>query len=237
MNPHRVIFHLCLFLIVGFLSAKISFPKQPTGGRLAIVVDERLSALRREPQLSGRLVKRLSRGRKVAIKAARTTPEGVVFFLVNVTTRTRGWIQREAVVSARHSGDDRRLLELINASQGFDRIVRARIFLDHFPRSPLRPQVLLLLGNTAEELAAKLSREAAKRLNGATGDAPEFSYFLNYSGLDRYNRQRIGFVFKPTTRNFHYDGAAWRELISRHPHSPEALEARNRLAQLEELKE
>lgn len=237
MNPHKLIFHLCLCLIVVFLSAKISFAKPPTGGRLAIVVDERLAALRREPQLSGRLIKRLSRGRMVAIRASRTTQDGIVFFLVNVTSRTHGWIQREAVVSARHNGDDRRLLELINASQGFDRIVRARIFLDHFPRSPLRPQVLLLLGNTAEELAAQLSREAAKRLNGATSGAPEFSYFMNYSGLDRYNRQRIGFVFSRATRNFHYDGAAWRELTRRYPNSPEASEARKRLAQLAQLRQ
>ena len=237
MKPHKLVFHLCLFLIVGFLSAKISFPKQTTVGRLAIVVDERLAALRREPQLSGRLIKRLSRGRMVAIRGSRTTPEGIVYFLVNVTTRTHGWIQRDAVVSAKHSGDDRRLLELINASQGFDRIVRARIFLDHFPRSPLRPQVLLLFGNTAEELAAKLSREAAKRLNGATGDAPEFSYFMNYSALDRYNRQRVTFVFSRATRNFHYDGAAWRELIRRYPNSPEATEARQRLERLAELKQ
>ena len=242
MNPHKLTTQLVLCLIVVFLSAKISFPKQPTGGRLAIVVDERLSALRREPQLSGRLVKRLSRGRMVAIRAARTTPDGVVFFLVNVTIRTRGWIQREAVVSAKHNGDDRRLLELINASQGFDKIVRARLFLDHFPRSPFRPRVLLVLGNTAEDLAATLSREAAKRLNGTLGhgtigDAPEFSYFMNYSGLDRYNRQRITFLFNRSTRTFHYDGAAWRELIRRYPNSPEALAARKCLAKLKELKE
>jgi hypothetical protein len=160
----------------------------------------------------------------------------VIFYLVNVTNRTHGWIQREAVVSAKHRGDDRRLVELINLSHGFDRIIRARLFLDHFPRSPLRPQVLLLLGSTAEEQAAKLSRDAAKRLNGTTGDAPEFTFFLNYSGLDRYNRQRVGFIFNQSTKRFHYDGAAWRELARRHPNSPDAVEARKRLAQLTELK-
>jgi hypothetical protein len=206
------------------------------GGRLAIVVDERLSVLRAEPQLTGRIVKRLSRGRLVAIRGSRTTSDGVIFYLVNVTNRTHGWIQREAVVSAKHRGDDRRLVELINLSHGFDRIIRARLFLDHFPRSPLRPHVLLLLGSTAEEQAAKLSRDAAKRLNGTTGDAPEFTFFLNYSGLDRYNRQRVGFIFNQSTKRFHYDGAAWRELARRHPNSPDAVEARKRLAQLTELK-
>ena len=237
MNPHKLTLCLLICLIVFLLSAKMSFPKQPTGGRLAIVVDERLAALRRTPNLNSQLLKRLSRGRLVAITASRTTRDGVIFYLVNVTTRTRGWIQREAVVSARHRGDDRRLLELINRSHGFDKIVRARIFLDHFPRSPLRPQVLLLLGNTAEDLAAKLSRDAAKRLNGTMAGAPEFTYFLNYSGLDRYNRQRVTFIFHQPTKRFHYDGASWRELLRLHPHSPEAPAARQRLAQLAELKQ
>jgi hypothetical protein len=236
MNPHKLTLHLFFCLIVVCLSAKISFPKQPTGGRLAIVVDERLAALRRAPNLHSQLVRRLSRGRMVAIRASRTTPDGVVFYLVNVTSRTHGWIQREAVVSARHRGDDHRLLELLKLSQSFDRISRARIFLDHFPHSPLRPQVLLLLGNTAEDLSAKLSRDAAKRLNGTMPYAPEFTYFLNYSGLDRYNRQRVNFIFHPPTKRFHYDGAAWRELLRRDPNSPEALEARKRLAQLAQLK-
>ena len=236
MHPHKLTLYLLICLIVVFLSAKMSFPKQPTGGRLAIVVDERLAALRRAPYLNSQLVRRLSRGRMVAIRASRTTPDGVVFYLVNVTSRTQGWIQREAVVSARHLGDDRRLLELINLSQGFDRIVRTRIFLDHFPRSPLRPQVLLKFGDTAEDLSAKLSSEAAKRLNGTMANAPEFTYFLNYSGLDRYNRQRVNFIFHAPTKRLHYDGAAWGELVRRHPNSPEAPEARKRLAQLAQLK-
>jgi hypothetical protein len=236
MNPHKLTLKLFFCLIVFLLSAKMSFPKQPSGGRLAIVVDERLAALRREPRLNGRLVKRLSRGRLVAIRASRKTADGVVFLLVNVTSRTHGWIQREAVVSTGRIGDDRFLLDLIKASHGFDRIARARIFLDHFPRSPLRPQVLLNLGNIAEELAAKLSHDAARRFN-TTVAAPEFTYFLNYSGLDRYNRQRVLFIFNPTTKRFHYDGAAWRELIRRYPKTPEATEARERLAQLAELEQ
>jgi len=161
-----------------------------------------------------------------------------VFFFVTVTTRTRGWIQREAVVSARRPGDDQRLLDLIKASQGFDQIARSRIFLDYFRHSPLRPQVLLLLANAAEAEAAKLSREAARRLesvrrvepagrlNLTPTAAPEFTYFMNYTGLDRYNRQRVYFTFDPLTKRFHYDGAAYRELLLRYPNTPEAAEAR-----------
>ena len=165
----------------------------------------------------------------VAVRSMRTSPEGITFFLVNVTSRTHGWIQREAIVSPSRAGDDRRLLDLIQRSQSFDRISRARIFLDYFPRSPLRPEVLLLLGDSAEDAALKLSEAAARRMNEGLGDAPEFSYYLNYTALDRFNRLRITFVFDQSTRRFHYDGAAWRELIRRYPKAPEAAEARMRL--------
>ena len=137
MLPHKLA--LCLLFFFSFPSQHLRRRKPPTGGRLAIVVDERLAALRATPQLTGKLVRRLGRGRMVAIRSTKTGPDGITFFLVNVTRRTHGWIQREAVVSPSRAGDDRRLLDLINSSQGFDRISRARIFLDHFPRSPLRP--------------------------------------------------------------------------------------------------
>jgi hypothetical protein len=239
MNPHRLTLPVFL-LIVCSLSVKICVGKTPSGGRLAVVVDERLAALRSTPDLRGRLVRRLGRGRLVAIRSSRTNSEGVVFLLVNVTSRTHGWIQREAIVSASRAGDDQRLLDLIKASDGFDRIARLRIFLDTFTRSPQRPVVLLLLSEAAEEQAAKLSRDASQRLKELSHDsntsnrarAPEFTYFLNYSGLDRYNRQRIFFTFDRNTKRFHYDGAALRELVRRYPNSPEAVSAQKRLAQL-----
>jgi hypothetical protein len=199
------------------------------GGRVAIVVDERLAALRATPQLNGRLLRRLGRGRMVAVKSMKMSADGITFFLVNVSSRTQGWIQREAVVSPSRARDDERLLSLIERFQGFDRIARARIFLDHFPRSRFRPAVLLLIGDTAEDVAVKLSADAARRVNDARGEAPEFSYFLNYTGLDRYNRQGVAFVFNQSTKRFHYDGAAWRELIRRYRDSLEAAEARKRI--------
>ncbi len=229
MIPHK----LTLCLLIFFLQLTcFAQKKPPAGGRLAVVVDERLAALRATPQLSGKLVRRLSRGRLVAVRTMKTSADGVVFLLVNVSSRTHGWIQRDAVVSPTRFGDDRRLLTLIQRSGGFDRLARARIFLDHFSRSPLRPEVLLLFGDTAESLAAKLSQDAARRLNDDLGDAPEFSYYLNYTGLDRYNRQRVGFVFDKTAKRFHYDGASWRELIRRYPKASDAAEARKRLDML-----
>lgn len=234
MIPHKLALCLLFVFLFNVDAAFAQKRKPPTGGRLAVVVDERLAALRATPQLTGRLLHRLGRGRMVAMRSAKTTPDGITFFLVNVTRRTHGWIQREAVVSRSLKGDDRKLLDLIQRSHGVDRISRARICLDHFPRSPLRPEVLLLLGDSAEEAALRLSKTAARRIS--PGDAPEFSYYLNYTGLDRYNRLGVTFVFDQSTRRFHYDGAAWRELIRRYPKTPEAVEARKRLKQAEEAR-
>ena len=207
----------------------------PEGGQRAVVVDERLAALRDAPNLSANLLQRMSRGRVVVIRGAKRSPEGVTFYRVGVTRRTGGWIQSEAVVSAAHRGDDERLLRLIQSSEDFDRIVRARIFLDVFPRSPLRPSVLMLYGEEAEKVAGKLSRDAARRLDEkemAAGGAPVFSYFLNFNGLDRYRRQGITFTFDRTNKKFHYDGASWREILRRYPRSPEAETARQHLEAL-----
>jgi hypothetical protein len=217
MRPHKltVILSLCLILLFTFVDNALGQRKPPAGGRLAIVVDERLAALRSSPDLIGKLVRRLSRGRLVAVTGMKTSADGIIFYRVNVTSRTRGWIQRESVVSASRPGDDERLLKLIQTSNGFDRMARCRIFLDHFRHSRLRPTVLLLLGDTAEDLANKLSAQAQRKLNNDLTAAPEFSYFLNYSGLDRYNRLGIHFTFNPTTRRFQR-----RRLPSPRPPSP-----------------
>ncbi len=205
--------------------------RPPAGGRVAIVVDERLAALRDSPSLSAKLMRRLGRGRLVAITGAVIGKEGIAFYRVNVTRRTRGWLQREAVATRSRLGDEKRFYQLIAASQDFDRIARARIFLDFFPRSSLRPAVLLLYASAADSLAEKLTREATRRLDlkeMKAGGAPESSYFLNYTGLDRYNRQGLRFLFDQQTKSIRYDGAAWREIVRRYPHSTEAEEARQR---------
>lgn len=206
--------------------------RPPPGGRVAIVVDERLSALRVTPELSGPLMKRLGRGALVAVKGEKRSRDGVLFYRVTVTSRTSGWVQREALVSPSRAGDDARLLRLIKSSEDFDRIARAKSFLDSFTGSPLRPEVLLIYSQTAEDIAGRLSREAMRRLNEkemAAGGAPLHSYFLNYSGLDRYNRQGITFVFDGREKTLRYDGEGWQELVHRYPRSPQAAEARKHL--------
>jgi hypothetical protein len=227
MHPHNLIRTLlfCLIFTTPIVGQK---QKAPTGGRVAIVVDERLAALRATPQLNGKLIRRIGLGRLVAIRSAKRDQDGIVFYLVNLTTRTHGWIQREAVVSPLHEDDAHRLLDLIKNSADFDRISRARIFLDHFPRSPYRPEVLLILADAAEEASVKLSRDASRRVVRPTV-APEFSYFLNYTGLDRYNRLGVRFVFDSKSKRFHYDGTAWREIVRHYPRAREVVQARERL--------
>jgi hypothetical protein len=227
---------LCACLLVLQADAHAQRKRRPpaalVGGQHAVVIDERLAALRDAPRPTANLLQRLGRGRAVAVTGARRGADGLNFYRVAVTRRTHGWLQAEAVASPARAGDDEKLLRLIHGSEDFDRIARARIFLDHFPRSPLRPAVLLLFGDEAEQAAAKLSRDAVRRLDEremAAGGAPLESYFLNFNELDRYNKQGITYVFERAAKRFRYDGTAWREIVRRHPRSPEAVEARRRL--------
>lgn len=223
-------FTVCILLSLSSTAAQKRHP--PEGGQRAVVVDERLAVLRDAPDFSANLLQRMSRGRMVAIHGAKRTGDGVTFYRVAVTKRTGGWIQSEAVVSTVRKDDDERLLRLIQNSEDFDRLIRARIFLDVFQKSPLRPTVLLLFGEAAEKAAARLSHDASRRLDEKemlAGGAPLFSYFLNYNGLDRYRRQGIVYVYDRATKQYHYDGASWREVVRRYPRSAEAEEARKRL--------
>ena len=221
----------CLLLILSQTSASAR-KRTPAGGRVAIVVDERLSALRTTPDFYGKLLRRVGRGGLVAIRGERRNRDGVVFYRVNVTSRTSGWIQRDAVVSPSRPGDDARLLRLIKGSEAFDRIVRARIFLDNFRLSEFRPEVLMIYAQAAEDASSHLSRDASARLDEKemnAGGAPLFSYFLNFNELDRYNRQGVTFVFNAREKRFHYDGEGWQEIVHRYPRSSAAVEARKRL--------
>ena len=232
MIPHKLTLHFSIIFLVLF-STNLTAQKQktPPGGRIAVVVDERLAAVRVTPELTGKLVRRLGRGRLVAIRQARTSRDGIVFYFVNLSSRTRGWIQREAVVSPSIVEDDRRLLALIREATDFNRIVRARIFLENFHRSLLQAEALLLLGEAAEQSSNKLTQEAIKRIS-SNHEAPDVSYVLNYSGLDRYNRLGVLFVFDAKSGRLHYNGAAWREILRRFPRSPQANEAKRRLEEL-----
>jgi len=219
-----------LFLITSSVEAQRR-RRPPAGGGAAVVVDERLAALRDAPRPTADLIRRLGRGRFVAVTGERASG-GVTYLRVLLTSRTGGWLQAEAVVRPSRAGDDARLLRLARGSGEFDRLARARILLEAFPRSTLRPEALLLFGDAAAAAAERLTREAGRRLDPAemsAGGAPVASYFLNYNGLDRYRRLGVVFDFDPASKSYRYDGAAFRELLRRHPRSPQAAEARKRL--------
>ena len=237
MNPSRSSYQsLFQFLLVTIFFISLGGESgwaqtRHLSSRSAVVADERLAVLRAAPQFYAPFLRRIGRGRIVTLLEAQRSSDGAVFYRVAVTRRTRGWLQREAVVVPSRAGDDARLLALIKASRDFDRLARARIFLDVFPRSSLRAAVLLLFGDEAEKTAAKLSREALRRLDPIEMSATEASlasYFLNYSGLDRYRKQGIIFTFDDTTHQFQYDGTVWRELLRKHVQSPEAAIVRAR---------
>src|SRR5256714_306304 len=229
----RCLASFLLLIWLGFpLDAFARKPRVPPGGHLAVVVDERLAALRGSPDPSARLIRRLSRGGLVSIRGSSRTRDGLTYYHVAINRRTSGWLQSEAVIASWHAGDDDRLSKLLDGADEFDRVARAKILLDSFPRSPLRAKALLVYGDAAEEAAARLSREAQRRFERRelpTEGAPEFSYYLNYSGLDRYNRQGIAFTFDRTAKQFHYEGWAWREIVRRYPDSAQSNEAQKRL--------
>lgn len=205
----------------------------------AVVIDERLSVLRDAPSLFAKVVQRMRRGRNVNIIGSKEN-DGVTFYRINAPPNNSGWVQAEAVAGKSHKGDDARLAKLVQSSEGFEQIDRAQIFLDTFSDSSLRPAILLLMGDLMEETALKLSSEAAKRLDRremAASGAPLHSFYLNYTSLDRYNRLGVNFLFNANAKQFHYDGANWREITKKSPKSNEAVEAQKRLDALKEKME
>ncbi|HEX6123975.1 MAG TPA: SH3 domain-containing protein [Pyrinomonadaceae bacterium] len=205
-------------------------------GNAAFIIDERLSVLRIRPSLFAASLQRMRRGRRVQILAV-TDADGVRFFKVRSSNGYIGWVQSDAVFGKFRPADEARLAGLVLATDGFERIELANAFLTLYPASRFRPAILLLFGDLIEEAAARLTKDAGSRLSrremAATG-APLHSYYLNFNMLDRYRRAGVLFLFNPSTRNFHYDGASWKELVRKYPSAPEAAEATKRLYSLKE---
>ncbi len=202
----------------------------------AVVVDERLAVLREEPSLFAKSIQRMRLGRMISISGSKEA-DGVTFYKVAAPPNNFGWVQSDAVFGKFRRGDDERLARLIQFSDGFEKIERSQVFLETFDSSPLRPAILLLLGDLAEEVALKISSDATKKLDrremSASG-APLHSFYLNYVSLDRYRKIGINFTFNSSAKLLHYDGAAWREIVQKFSASAEAAEAQKRLVSLKE---
>lgn len=200
-------------------------------GRSAIVIDETLSVLRKEPSLFSMPVHRMQRGRKVLIQGA-AEADGVKFYKVTVPPTNFGWVQADAVFGTFRPEDEERFSKMIQAAEGFDQIEMASEFFEMYPSSRFKPAILLLFGDLLEDAATKLTKDANSRLKRplmAASAAPMHSYYLNFNYLDRYRKLGVIFLFNSTTKRFHYNGASWKEIVTKFPRSDQAAEAQKRL--------
>lgn len=207
--------------------------KTSTPGQKAVVVDERLSALRTQPDVKAPLEQRLRRGRVVGILGTRKSKDGEQFLRVSVTRNTRGWVLAEAVVKAGNAADAERLLKLIeDADDDFVKARLARLCADEFRATASAPRCLLKLGETAERVADRLTRDAKRRVGNEEPSAglSKRDYFLNFVGLDRYNRIGVLFEFEEKADQIVYDGEAYRELAKRYTKSTEAQAVKGKLS-------
>lgn len=208
-------------------------------GQRAVVFDERLSALRARPEVKAPLKQRMRRGRRVGVLGANTAKDGVKFFRVAVSRNTSGWVLADAVIRPGVAADAERSLRLIEETEDqFTKARLARLFADEFRSANFAPRALMILGETAEGAAERLSRDAKRRVgDDDSGEGPNAGltkrdFMLNYSGLDRYNRMGVTFDYDTTSDRIVYDGAAYRELLRRYPRSAEAQAAGERLGKL-----
>jgi hypothetical protein len=242
-RPFFAVFCIVSLTCAIFTSASAqTFPikkrKKNIPGQRALIYDERLSALRTEPDVKARLVSRLHREREVGIiGAARSTNGGPLFYPVAVSRNVRGWVIAEALARPQQRQDATRLMNLLeDTKDDFGRVRLARLCADQYRGLELAPRALLILGAAAEQAANKLSRDAQKRV----GDPDEIldkrlgerEYMLNYVGLDRYNKLGITFDYDEATNQLVYDGGAYHEILKRYPRSAEAAEAKARLEKL-----
>lgn len=203
-------------------------------GKTAVVMEELLSVLRREPSLFSEAVHRMQRGRKVTILGSKEA-DGVTFFRVKALPSSEGWVQSEALISASRPRDEERGAMIVQALTGFDQVEAAFQYFKLFPNSKFKPALLLIFGDTLEDLATTITRDASRRLRRkemAASAAPMHSYYLNFVMLDRYRKLGIKYLFNPKTQKFHYDGQSWKEIAVKYPDSSEAAAANQRLNDL-----
>jgi hypothetical protein len=231
-----LIFSLFLAFSIGSVAQAQARRKTFVPGRRAIVVDERLSALRTLPDVKSLLEQRLRRGRAIGILSFGKGKDGQQFLRVAVTRNTRGWILAEAVVKSGNATDAERLVKLIEeTTDDFVKARLARLCANEFRATKSALRCLLVLGETAERAAERLTRDARRRVGDEEPSAglTKRDYLLNFAGLDRYNRIGITFDHSEAGDQIVYDGGAYREILKRYPRSAEASEAGLRLKRLQ----
>jgi len=239
-NSHiRLIATLSLALVATLTATAQSRRRVFVPGQRAVVFDERLSALRAWPNVKAPLEQRLRRGRRVGILGAGAAKDGAKFFRVAVSRNTRGWVLADAVIRPGNAADAERLMKLIEETEDdFTKARLAKLCADEFRSTKLAPKALMILSATAEGAAARLSRDAKRRVGDDNPDAglnaglTKRDFMLNYAGLDRYNRIGVTFDYDAVSDRIVYDGAAYHELLRRYPRSLEVKEARDKLDKL-----
>lgn len=206
-------------------------------GQHAIVFDDRLSALREQPDVKAPLKQRLSRGRLVGIVGTAKGKSGSPFVRVAISRNVRGWLLTAAIARLGSAADGEKILAA--AAESKDDLVKARLArlcADELRSAVIAPKALLALGQAAEHAAEKLSRDSDRRLGDDVpeGGVSKRDFVLSFNGLDRFNRAGVTFDYDEARDRIVYDGAAYRELLRRYPRSAEAETARVRLAQLEQ---
>ncbi len=203
-------------------------------GQRAIVFDERLSALRAQPDVKAALGQRLRRGRPVGILGSTTGKDGAKFLRVAISRNIRGWVLADAVVRPGNAADAARLMQLIEETDDeFTKARLAKLCAEEFRATKSAPKALMILGAAGERAAERLTRDAKRRTgeDEPSADVRKRDHLLNYVGLDRYNRIGVTFDYDAASDRIVYDGAAYRELLRRYPRSDEALAAREKLGQ------
>jgi hypothetical protein len=239
-NSHiRLFVALALATVAAITATAQSERKIYLPGQRAVIFDERLSALRARPDVKAPLKQRMRRGRRVGVLGANTAKDGLKFFRVAVSRNTSGWVLADAVIRPGVAADAERLMGLIEETRDeFTKARLARLCADEFRAANFAPKALMILGETAEGAAEKLSRDANRRVSendsgaGPNAGLTKRDFLLNYAGLDRYNRIGVTFDYDATSDRIVYDCAAYRELLRRYPRSAEAQTASERLERL-----
>jgi hypothetical protein len=235
----RLIAALALATVVALAATAQSKRRVFVPGRPGVVFDERLSALRAQPNVKAPLEQRMRRGRRVGILGATIVKDGTKFFRVAISRNTRGWVLADSIIRPGNAADAERLMRLVYETKDeFTKARLAKLYADEFRSTKLAPKALMILGESAEGAAVRLSRDARRRVGdedpdpGLNEGLTKRDFMLNYVGLDRYNRIGVMFDYDAASDRIVYDGAAYRELARRYPRSDEAQVARKRLEML-----
>src|SRR5262249_34355027 len=122
----------------------------------AFVVDTGLAALRSEPSFDSTCLRRLRLGRPLYVLSSHRGKDGIDYYYVAVTRRTRGYLDQAAVAVPSKRGEDARLMRLISEAEGADQITLSRLLSGRFTRSRFSADALLAEAEAAERAAREL---------------------------------------------------------------------------------